>query len=43
MQERINIKNGQRLSALGFGCMRLPTKVGGGFDEPRAVSMIRDA
>jgi len=42
MLTRTNIKNGQELSALGFGCMRLPFK-GGGFDEPRCISMIRTA
>ncbi|MBN1775017.1 MAG: aldo/keto reductase, partial [Clostridiales bacterium] len=42
MLTRTNIKNGQELSALGFGCMRLPFK-GGGFDEPRCISMIRKA
>lgn len=42
MQTRINIKNGDVLSILGFGCMRLPTK-GGGIDEPRAIHMIHNA
>ncbi len=42
MLTRTNIKNGQELSALGFGCMRFPAK-GGGFDEPRCISMIRTA
>jgi hypothetical protein len=42
MLTRTNIKNGQELSALGFGLMRLPSK-GGGFDEPRCISMIRTA
>ncbi len=42
MQTRTNMKNGRELSALGFGCMRLPTK-GAGFDEPLCISMIRTA
>ena len=42
MQTRINSKNGDELSILGFGCMRLPTK-NGGIDEPRAINMIHDA
>ncbi len=42
MKTRINGKNGDELSILGFGCMRLPTK-NGGIDEPRAISMIHEA
>jgi predicted aldo/keto reductase-like oxidoreductase len=42
MLTRININNREELSALGFGCMRLPTK-GGGIDEPRSILMIRNA
>ena len=42
MQTRINIKNGDALSILGFGCMRFPTKTGG-IDEPRAINMIHEA
>ena len=42
MQTRINSKNGDVLSILGFGCMRLPTK-NGGIDEPRAINMIHNA
>jgi len=42
MLTKKNQKNGDELSILGFGCMRLPTK-GGGIDEPRAIAMIRDA
>ncbi len=34
-------KTGFEVSALGFGCMRLPTVEGGGIDEPLAVEMIR--
>jgi predicted aldo/keto reductase-like oxidoreductase len=42
MQYRIVPKNGDKLSALGFGCMRLPLK-GQAVDEPRAVRQIRFA
>jgi uncharacterized protein len=35
-------KNGDELSILGFGCMRLPVK-DGKIDEPRAIGQIRDA
>ena len=42
MKYRKNEKNGDMLSALGFGCMRLPTK-GNGVDEARAIEMIRNA
>jgi len=42
MQTRINSKNGDALSILGFGCMRLPTK-NGDIDEPRAINMIHSA
>lgn len=37
MQTRINPKNGDQLSALGFGCMRLPA------DERRAIALLRTA
>ncbi len=37
MQIRINKKNGDQLSVLGFGCMRLPG------DEQRSIKMIRTA
>jgi uncharacterized protein len=40
MQYRIVPKNGDKLSALGFGCMRLPTK-GQAVDEERAIKQIR--
>ncbi|MHC4250817.1 MAG: aldo/keto reductase, partial [Planctomycetota bacterium] len=36
-------ETGFEVSALGFGCMRLPTVEGGGVDEPLAVEMIRRA
>jgi len=36
-------KNGDQLSALGFGCMRLPTTDEGKIDEPRAIRQIRSA
>jgi predicted aldo/keto reductase-like oxidoreductase len=41
---RINEKNGDELSILGFGCMKLPTNGSkGNIDEPRAIAMIRKA
>jgi hypothetical protein len=36
-------KNGDELSILGFGCMRLPVKADGSVDEERAVKQIRYA
>ncbi len=42
MQYRRVSKNGDELSILGFGCMRLPNK-DGQIDEPRAISQIRSA
>lgn len=42
MQYRTVPKNGDSLSALGFGAMRLPTKRGR-IDEARATRLIRDA
>ena len=36
-------KNGDELSILGFGCMRLPIKENGTIDEERATSQIRYA
>jgi hypothetical protein len=36
-------KTGDNLSILGFGCMRLPLKKGGGIDEERAIAQIRYA
>lgn len=37
MLAKINNKNGDELSILGFGCMRLPT------DEAEAISLVREA
>lgn len=42
MIKKVNQKNGDELSILGFGCMRLPSR-GGMIDEPRAISLIRNA
>ena len=42
MQYRTVPKNGDRLSVLGFGCMRLPLK-GKNIDEERAIKQIRYA
>lgn len=42
MQYRLVPKNGDKLSALGFGAMRLPTRMGK-IDEERATRQIRDA
>ena len=42
MQYRVVPKNGDRLSALGFGCMRLPMN-GQAIDEERAIRQIRYA
>ncbi len=42
MLTRTNQKNGEELSILGFGCMRLPTK-GREVDEPRAIALIHAA
>jgi len=39
---RKNIKNGDELSILGFGCMRFPMK-GGSIDEKRSIALMRDA
>ena len=37
------LKNGDELSILGFGCMRLPVKEDGKIDEKRAMSQVRYA
>jgi len=37
------LKNGDKLSILGFGCMRLPVKEDGKIDEKRAMSQVRYA
>jgi len=42
MLTRTNVKNGDELSILGFGCMRLPKK-GGSVDEERTIEMICEA
>ena len=42
MKTRINRKNGSKMSILGFGCMRLPTK-NGNIDEQRSIDLIRSA
>jgi len=42
MQYRTMPKNGDQLSILGFGCMRLPKK-GSKIDEPRATAQVRGA
>ncbi|MEI3406346.1 MAG: aldo/keto reductase [Christensenellales bacterium] len=36
-------KLGERVSRLGFGCMRFPTTPEGGIDEPRAEAMLDSA
>jgi hypothetical protein len=36
-------KNGDKLSILGFGCMRLPVKEDGSIDEERATEQVRYA
>lgn len=41
MLYRKNTKNGDELSALGFGCMRFPMN-GNSIDWPRSIAMIRD-
>lgn len=40
MLTRTNIKNGDELSILGYGCMRFPTK-NGRVDVERSISLIR--
>lgn len=41
MLTKINQKNKEELSILGFGCMRLPNK--GSTEEARSIAMIRDS
>ena len=36
-------KNGDELSILGFGCMRLPANADGSIDEARAIAQVRSA
>ncbi|AEK19793.1 hypothetical protein GYY_04590 [Methanococcus maripaludis X1] len=43
MLYRTNPKNGDKLSILGFGAMRLPTKEDGSIDEEKATKMVRYA
>jgi len=43
MLYRNNPKNGDELSILGFGCMRLPLKEDGSIDEERATNQLRYA
>lgn len=47
MQYRTMPNSSEKLSALGFGCMRLPTRVGGQasnlIDRERTVKQIRYA
>ena len=42
MQYRLNPKNGQQLSALGYGCMRFSRK-GGGIDQEKANRELKRA
>ena len=42
MQYRVNPKNGEKLSALGYGCMRF-TKKGGGIDQEKANRELKRA
>ena len=43
MLYRNNPKTGEKLSILGFGCMRLPMKEDGSIDEDRAKKQVRCA
>jgi predicted aldo/keto reductase-like oxidoreductase len=43
MMYRKDPKNGDELSILGFGCMRLAANADGSIDEARATRQIRDA
>jgi len=42
MLTRENVKNGDKLSILGFGCMRFPMK-GGAIDEAKSIAMLHDS
>lgn len=42
MKYRAFARSGQRVSALGYGCMRLPQK-DGGIDRARAIALLRRA
>ena len=42
MLTRENVKNGDKLSILGFGCMRFPMK-GNNIDEERSIALLRDS
>jgi hypothetical protein len=42
MLTRVNVKNKDELSILGFGCMRMPNK-NGAADESIAIKMVHDA
>ena len=43
MQYRVDPRNGNRLSALGFGCMRFPSNALGRIDLPAAEALVLDA
>ena len=43
MQYRLDKKSGNKLSALGLGCMRFPRGVGGGLDMKKAEAIIMGA
>jgi len=43
MLHRTMPKNGDQLSILGFGCMRLPVEQSGAIDQERAIRQIRSA
>lgn len=43
MQYRVDPRNGNRLSALGFGCMRFPSTALGRIDRQAAEALVLDA
>ncbi len=43
MQYRTMPKSKDKLSVLGFGCMRLPTRRSGAIDKPKAAELIKAA